>query len=120
MSALYTAKNIRDPLFVWIFFFTFWALLGATEHPRYTGFRGLSVRGITARSVPSHMELLLRCVVTPFHVFHPFLSNLPLAEVKDRYCCSGPKVLKKKSCSTKLSMNFFQLINVKVQQLLAF
>ena len=26
----------------------FWALLGATERPRYTGFHGLSVRGITA------------------------------------------------------------------------
>ena len=47
-SALYRAQNIRDPLLVWIFFFTFWVLMGATECPRYTGFRGLSVRGITA------------------------------------------------------------------------
>ena len=47
-SALYRAKNIRDLLFVCIFFFTFWALMGATERPRYTGFRGLSVRAITA------------------------------------------------------------------------
>ena len=46
-SMLYRAQNIRDPLFVWIFFFTFRALMGATECPRYTGFRGLSVRGIT-------------------------------------------------------------------------
>ena len=50
-SALYRAQNIRDPLFGWIFFFTFLALMGATERPSYTGFRGLSVRGIMCPSV---------------------------------------------------------------------
>ena len=43
-SALYRAENIRDQLFR-----TFSLLImGDTERPRYTGFRGLSVRGITA------------------------------------------------------------------------
>ena len=49
MRPPYTAhKSIRDPLLVWIFFFTFGVLMGATERPRNTGFRGLSVRSITA------------------------------------------------------------------------
>ena len=44
-SALYRAENIRDQLFVGTFSFL---IMGDTEQPRYTGFRSLSVRGITA------------------------------------------------------------------------
>ena len=49
MRPRYTAHKIcAIRYFVSIFFFTFCALMGAIERPRYTGFRGLSVRGISA------------------------------------------------------------------------
>ena len=63
-SSLYSAKNIRNPLFVGIFFFTFWALMGATERPRYTGFRGLSVRAITALQCTFLRCTALQCLVS--------------------------------------------------------
>ena len=46
-SALYGGENIRDQLFVCIFF-DILVIMGDTERPRYTGSCGLSVRGIRA------------------------------------------------------------------------
>ena len=39
--------------------------------------------------------------------------------VIERPCRSGPKVIKKFSCSTQLSMKFFLLINVKMATIVA-
>ena len=42
-------ENIHNPLFVCVFslFFDTLVIMGNTERPRYTSFRGLSVRSIT-------------------------------------------------------------------------
>ena len=50
-SALYRTENICDQLFDWIFFLFFMdtlIIMGDAERLCYTGFRGLSVCGITA------------------------------------------------------------------------
>ena len=47
----YTAAKISAITYLFVFNFFFFdalVIMGATERPRYTGFRGLSVRGITA------------------------------------------------------------------------
>ena len=49
MRPCYTAHKISAIRYLFgYFFFTFWALMGATECPSYTGFRSLLVCCITA------------------------------------------------------------------------
>ena len=54
-DTVYRAENIRDQLFVGTFSLL---IMSDTERPRYTGFRGLSVRGITALQCICHLARL--------------------------------------------------------------
>ena len=50
-------------------------IMGDTERPRYTGFRGLSVRGITA----------LQCINNILKISTPFMICIMLFYFKDSY-----------------------------------